>query len=409
MNRRHLLIAWNRTKRVLKVLLIFVLVGALFAYAMFQGNFVAWFLFYSITTIILLMAIYAFIPLGSFRASRDSGGGALPAGSALETKLTVTRNLRFPFLYIHVMDDMDAGLSKQLSANSARMIFYPSMQRTLAFTYRIPALERGKYEHFGVHLSTSDMFGIIEKRTFIPLTNELLVYPNYYDLDRWDAYEKHDSETTLSLQDFIEDMTSISGAREYVPGDKLTSLDWKASARASKLMTKEFEEYIGQNFLVAWNNYVPNYDYETLVAYEKGIELVTSIIMHAQKHHMHAGLWSFSKVHKEFPISEVSQQQKQIITYLAELRPEDGSASYELKDKEDAIPSGVTFIYVTTVLDDATFDRLKILLSRRVKVLVALIDKGKDIDTWEYKRLKELRGLGADAIYVSNGAINTME
>ncbi|UTW70466.1 DUF58 domain-containing protein [Anaerobacillus sp. HL2] len=40
----------------------------------------------------------------------------------------------------------------------------------------------------------------------------------------------------------MDDITSVAGSREYVPGDRLTSIDWKVTARVNKLMTKEFEK-----------------------------------------------------------------------------------------------------------------------------------------------------------------------
>ncbi|MDQ7863681.1 DUF58 domain-containing protein [Peribacillus frigoritolerans] len=33
----------------------------------------------------------------------------------------------------------------------------------------------------------------------------------------------------------------VSGVREYQPGDQLSWINWKATARTSEIMTKEFE------------------------------------------------------------------------------------------------------------------------------------------------------------------------
>ncbi|WP_444685375.1 DUF58 domain-containing protein [Alkalicoccus luteus] len=395
---------WFWTKRILKGTAAIAVAAGLFSYAMFQGNFVSWFLFYSVMTLFILMVLYALIPLGSFRVKRHTGEGAMPAGTELRTEIEIERSWPFPFLYLAVEDIAEDALTKQLPYQASKMIFYPTLQKRLTYSYTIPELKRGKYYSYGVKLSTSDLFGFFHKETFASIPGELLVYPNYFDIDQWEAYEKHDIETSLTMQDFIEDRTSIAGAREYVPGDKLTSLDWKATARASKLMTKEFEEYIGQNFLVAFNNRVPDSSFAVSDAYEKAIELVTSIIMYAYREQLHIGLWSIGDDLKRFPVGLASDQQKEMISYLAQTSPSaQGSFGASFLPFEDDIPDGVTLILVTVELTDDVMNRCRILLSRGVRVFAALLDKNKQVDAWEYRRLKELRDAGADAYLLSDG------
>ncbi|PIB53426.1 hypothetical protein, partial [Pseudomonas sp. 2822-17] len=55
----------NSVKLLLRGLFVIGIFAALFSYAMFQGGFVSWFLFYTITTLVVLMLLYAAIPLGS--------------------------------------------------------------------------------------------------------------------------------------------------------------------------------------------------------------------------------------------------------------------------------------------------------------------------------------------------------
>ncbi|CAM3915250.1 DUF58 domain-containing protein [Alkalicoccus chagannorensis] len=395
---------WKWLTLSLKVLLAAAVLLSLFSYAMFQGNFVSWFLFYSVVILLLLMGLYALIPLGRFHVERQSGTGAMPAGEELTTEVVIERKWRFPFLYLTVEDRAEEALTRQLPFQAARMIFYPTMERTLRYTYVIPELKRGRYQRYGVEMSTSDMFGFFERRTFVPKSSELLVYPRYHNIERWEAYERHDTETKMSLQDFIEDQSSIAGAREYVPGDKLTSLDWKASARSDKLMTKEFEEYVGRNFLLVFHNFVPDETFASSDAYEKGIELITSLIMYAYKEHLEVGLWSIGAEDKYFPTGPAVDRQKSMITYLAEMRPGEADVfAARFKAGEDDIPAGVTMVLVSVTLDDSMLERMKQLLGRRVKLIFALMDKGTGVDAWEYKRLKELRSAGAEAYLFRDG------
>lgn len=398
---------WSWMKLIFKSLFVVGLFTAIFSYAMFQGGFVSWFLFYTITTLVVLMLLYALIPLGSFEVTRDTGEGALASGSELTVKVTVRRKWPFPFLYLALEDEMEETLKKQLPAHASKIIFYPTVKKKLSFNYSVPELKRGKYHFFGVHLSTSDMFGLFKKRKFIPVENDLLVYPDYRDIERWSAYEKDESESALSSQDFVEDLTSIAGAREYVPGDKLTSIDWKVTARSNKLMTKEFEDYIGQNFLLVFNNNIPDNRFATLEAYEKGIELVTSIIMYAYNKRLQVGLWTLGKNSRMFDLDAGGDHQKKMVTHLSKIQAEQHSNfAAHLNQAESQIPGGASVIIVSAELTDDILNRVKILISRRIQVYFGLMAKEGQSDAWERKRFEELRRIGAEAYLLSEGSLD---
>jgi uncharacterized protein (DUF58 family) len=402
----HLKKMFQAAAKVLKVLAMIAIIAGTFSYAMFQGGFVPWFLFYTVSAIIVLMLLYLAVPLGTFEVTREAGKSAVAAGSKLTVTVTIRRKWPFPFLYLIVRDDMEPALRKQLDM-SPEIIFYPTMKKELSFQYAIPAVKRGEYAFHGIHLETSDMFGLYTKTKTVAARDSLLVYPSYHPIERWSAYERHDTETRLSASDFVEDVTSVAGSREYVPGDKLTSIDWKVSARANKLMTKEFEEYIGQNFLIALNERVRDFNHETLESFEKAIELVTSIIMYAHGRQLQYGLWTMGKEAKRFPLDAGSDQQRRLIHHLATLKADtNGGFEARLKEAEDQIPAGVSLILVTTEITDAFLDRVKILLTRRIRVYVCLMITTGEQDHWEKQRFAELKRQGADAYLISDGSID---
>ena len=398
---------WYVLKLILKAILVIAVFGGIFSYAMFQGGFVSWFLFYSTTILVILMAVYILIPLGSFRVSREMGDTAIIAGSELTVKVKISRKLPFPFLYLSVRDKLGKGLSSQLLSNDSKTIFYPSVKRELEYTYVISNVKRGDYFFHGVHLETSDMFGLFKKRKWVPIEESLLVYPNYHDIERWSAYERHETETHLSSMDFIEDITSIAGAREYVPGDKLTSIDWKVTARASKLMTKEFEEHIGQDFQIVFNNFIPDNRNLTFEAYEKAIELVTSLVMHANQKQLKLGLWTLGKESKSFSLGTGTDHQKRIVYHLSKIQADDtGDFTIRLKEFEDQIIGGTTLFFVSTELTDTLLERLRIYLSRRNQVYFCLLDRGQETNHWEQKKFEELKRYGAEAYILSEGSLD---
>ncbi|SDZ51690.1 Uncharacterized conserved protein, DUF58 family, contains vWF domain [Evansella caseinilytica] len=398
---------WKRFMQVVRGVFIGGVFIGFFSYAMFQGGFVSWFLFYSSTILVILLLLYAAIPLGSFHVTREMGEDARVSGSELTVTVVIRRKFPFPFLYLHVNDHFDEHLKKQMAANTWKTIFYPSFKRELEFTYTAPQIRRGEYFWYGIELRTSDMFGLFDKYKFVPLEETILVYPNYHEIERWSAYEKNDTETRLSSFDYIEDFTSVAGAREYVPGDKLTSIDWKITARSAKLMTKEFEEYIGENLFIVLNNHLPDADHDTLEAHEQGIELVTSIVMYAHRRRLKVGLNTLGNGTHSFPLESGADHQKRLVHHLAKIHGEPGgSFSARLKGIEDRFPQNTTVIIVSTEVTDDMLKRVQLYLSRRMKIYFCLMDRDGKTDKWEERRFAELRKMGAEVYLLSGGNID---
>ncbi|RNA66706.1 DUF58 domain-containing protein [Alteribacter keqinensis] len=394
---------YEAVKRVLKLVLLFAVIAGTFSYAMFQGGFVSWFLFYTVATILTVMLLYLAIPLGGLEMSRSTGQEAAVAGSKLTVDVKIKRKWPFPFLYLVVEDVMDEGLKKQLG-NTPKIIYYPTIKKELTFSYTIPKLKRGEYAFYGIRVETSDMFGLFKKERYVKAKGELLVYPDHYHIEGWDAYERHDTETRMSTSDFVEDMTSVAGAREYVPGDKLTSIDWKVSARTNKLMTKEFEEYIGQNFLVLLNEQVSDMKADTLESFEKAVELVTSIVMYSQQKQLDYGLWTMGEGVVRFPLDRGSDHQQVIVHHLAKVKASRyGHFEARLKEADDQIPQGASLIIVTTQITDELLERVNVLTGRRVQVYVCLTVTTSDRSRWEEKRFYELKRQGAVTYMVKEG------
>ncbi|PIB71659.1 hypothetical protein AOA60_00915, partial [Pseudomonas sp. 2822-17] len=74
-----------------------------------------------------------------------------------------------------------------------------------------------------------------------------------------------------------------------------------------------------------------------------------------------------------------------------------------MKEYEDQIRTGLTMIFVSTELTDEMLERVRIYLSRRIKVIFCLMDRGVKNDTWEEKRFEQIRKYGAEA-YILSGS-----
>ncbi|MFK3939126.1 DUF58 domain-containing protein [Alkalihalobacillus sp. NPDC078783] len=244
--RRHLI------QTMLKGLAAILVVGGCFTYAMFQGGFVSWFLFYSVIIVGLIMTISILFP-AVFTPNRTLARTTCYSGEAVEVTITVKKHRFQPFMYLTVEDSVPSHIGQ---VTDTRAMFFFTTAKTLSFTYRLSNLKRGCYDFHDIHLTSSDFFGWFEKRQKVNVDTELVVYPRYHKIGDIQAFQTPNHSNGVSATSSLKDEErSLAGVRRYVPGDRLTSINWKQSARRKELMTKEFETYEGKRTIIAFDPY----------------------------------------------------------------------------------------------------------------------------------------------------------
>ena len=113
--------------------------------------------------------------------------------------------------------------------------------RSAKISYSLVGLTRGYYQVGPTVLETGDLFGF-HRRHRVGATREYLTFlPPIVMLDRYDhASARPIGEINLAPRLF-EDPTRNAGVRPYVPGDPLTRIHWRATARTGQLHSRVYE------------------------------------------------------------------------------------------------------------------------------------------------------------------------
>jgi len=83
-----------------RVLAVIVLLVTTFVFAMFQGGFVSWFLFYSFIPFGLYSLFITFIPVLKMDVNRETNQDIYMAGEQFIGTITIERKLAFPLFYL---------------------------------------------------------------------------------------------------------------------------------------------------------------------------------------------------------------------------------------------------------------------------------------------------------------------
>ncbi|MDA7977276.1 MAG: DUF58 domain-containing protein [Pirellulales bacterium] len=112
---------------------------------------------------------------------------------------------------------------------------------SVLMNYQLECNQRGYYQIGPTVLETGDIFGLHRRYKVGSEPNYLLVYPEVVPIEGYDiATTRPIGEIQLTHRMF-EDPTRIAGVREYMAGDPLNRISWRATARTGELHSKVYQ------------------------------------------------------------------------------------------------------------------------------------------------------------------------
>lgn len=110
------------------------------------------------------------------------------------------------------------------------------------FAYNLTPFERGEY-HFGViNLFIQSPLRILERHSKITSQFMMECYPSFLKLRQYElmAISNHLNEAGMKKIRKIGNSTEFEQIKEYVQGDDIRKINWKATARKSQLMVNHY-------------------------------------------------------------------------------------------------------------------------------------------------------------------------
>ncbi|MFS0784440.1 DUF58 domain-containing protein [Bacillus sp. 1P06AnD] len=240
---------FSRMRRTANMMALAILIIATFTYAMFQGGFVSWFLFYAFIPFWAYPILLSFYPIKSIEVARRFNRHEYSGGDLIEVEIKIKRKRFKPIPFLIARDCLSGAFENQTGGTHQRMISL-FWKKEIVFQYTIPMAVRGEHVFSGIQIEMVDLLGFYEKKQIISCKDTLLVYPDYkeVDINKLDAfYEQGEAAASVRTKG---DHSVVSGVRSYTPGDRMSWIHWKATARRNEVMTKEFEERKSQDVLV---------------------------------------------------------------------------------------------------------------------------------------------------------------
>ncbi len=107
--------------------------------------------------------------------------------------------------------------------------------------YQLRCLRRGYYQIGPLVAETGDLFGLNRRYRVLVQPDYLLVNPEVVELEGYDLASRRPVGEIVMTHRLYEDPTRVAGIRAYQPGDSLSRVHWRATARTGNLQSKIYE------------------------------------------------------------------------------------------------------------------------------------------------------------------------
>lgn len=358
----------SRARIFLKIFFIVIILSLVFSYAMFQGGFVSWFLFYSVLVVVLLSLSTLIVPLRRMKLKRSIiNKNTIFSSDDLQIEIEFEHRFFHPFCYMKIVDYIPQSL-RDHATNGAGAIYFFTYWKKDSFSYVIKQVPRGKYHFTDIEVEIGDFFGFFERKKLFPIHEEVIVYPKYRHLSDWQVGSVGETEKRHSFKQAIETDLSIAGVRSYIQGDKLSMIDWKHTARQNELMSKQFSETEENVSLLLFNPYVELKGEET---FEQQVELASSFVYDYYVNKKSLAFISLSEEMKYIEKTSDLASFQEMYRLLACIQPNYQSFfSRELMIRTNEFR---TWIVLTSILSNAFVDWLIQQIGRAETVVVCWI------------------------------------
>ncbi|SEP57448.1 DUF58 domain-containing protein [Flavobacterium urocaniciphilum] len=270
----------------------------------------SWYLFFILMTFTSIDFLILFASGEKIKANRTTPE-KLSNGDENEIILKISNQYTFPIL-VNIVDEIpfqfqvrDFSIKKKIKSQDKTDI-----------QYFLRPTERGEYSFGNLNIYTNSPLRLIARRYTFDNGQMVPTYPSYIQLRKYDliAFSNKLFQHGLKKIRRIGHTMEFEQIKEYVQGDDIRTINWKATAKKNALMINQFQDEKSQNvYMVIDKGRVMKMPFNglSLLDYAINATLVLSNVI--LKKNDKAGMFAFSKKVENRIVAERRSNQMNLI------------------------------------------------------------------------------------------------
>lgn len=322
---------------------------------------------------------------GTLTVERSLDPTAPVAGGPVEIRLRVTNSGMLPVMPSELT--MSLGGAADIELNSHLGMIGP--RRTTQLSIPVPGLRRGIYTLPAPSIATEDALGIARRKRSRGRETALTVLPAHVTLGSCVFFGgRNRGQDPRTRATSAHSTYDLRGVRPHQPGEPLSRIDWKSTAKTGVLMLRETEEHTRSAVILLLDGT------EAAVTGWRGdntFELAVSALASVGLHALRMGLSLKLILHADHP-SEVfadpgERGERMLLTSLAKAEPDARRPlAMTIQTFASSVAAGISLVVATSNIDRALLADLSSLRERGTPSYVVHIDSSA------YRREHDLIG-----------------
>ena len=184
------------------------------------------------------------------------------------------------------------------------------------FKYELRPVERGSYAFGNLNVFIASPIGMLSRKYSYDKAREVPVYPSFLQLRKYDlmAFTNRLFEYGLKKIRRIGHTMEFEQIKEYVQGDDIRNLNWKATAKKNQLMVNQYQDEKSQPiYSIIDKGRVMKMPFNALSLLDYAINATLVISNIAIKKQDKAGMFSFSNGIENRVVAERRSSQMNLI------------------------------------------------------------------------------------------------
>jgi uncharacterized protein (DUF58 family) len=158
-----------------------------------------------------------------------------------DNEIAITLENNYPFqVFIDVIDELPAQFQKR---DFEYKTLLQSAEKS-TFTYRVRPVERGVYNFGNVHVFVSSILQMFSRKYTFSDDKDVKVYPSYVQMKKYEFLAMHNNLTEFGMKKIrrIGQTMEFEQIKNYIPGDDVRNVNWKATAKRGELMVNQYQD-----------------------------------------------------------------------------------------------------------------------------------------------------------------------
>ncbi|WP_417942066.1 DUF58 domain-containing protein [Flavobacterium sp. RS13.1] len=268
-----------------------------------------WFLILVLMTFLVLDVLLLYVARNRIEASREMPE-KLSNGDLNPISISIKNHYTFP-ISIKIIDEIpfqfqirDFKIERNVKASAQDKV-----------SYDLRPTERGEYYFGNLNIYVSSPLKLISRRFTFDKNKMVPTYPSYIQLRKYDllAFSNNLFQYGIKKIRRIGHTMEFEQIKEYVQGDDLRTLNWKATAKKNSLMVNQFQDEKSQSvYLAIDKGRVMQMPFNGLSLLDYAINSTLVLANVILKKQDKAGIFAFSKKveNRVFAEKRGSQMQK---------------------------------------------------------------------------------------------------